>query len=114
MRGKPFTKNDSRINKRGRPKSFDQLRALAQMVANEAIDTPAGRMTRVEAALRELIVTDSKLFLEIAFGKVPQPKDDISTEPLRIKIEHVRSDIPLRIIDYRKGLDGGLGDVNEN
>ena len=33
--GKGFTKGDPRINRNGRPKSFDQLRALAQQIAHE-------------------------------------------------------------------------------
>ena len=111
MTGKPFVRGDARINRKGRPKNFDTLRALAQMVANEAIETPAGRMTRVEAALRELIVTDAKLFLEIAYGKVPQPKDDKSNEPMTIKIEHVSW---RDFVNNRKGLEGGLSDENEN
>ena len=34
--GGPFRKGDPRINRKGRPKSFDQLRSLAQEIAHEA------------------------------------------------------------------------------
>ena len=33
---KPFVKGDPRINRKGRPKSFDALRSLAQEIAHEA------------------------------------------------------------------------------
>ena len=33
--GKGFVKGDPRINRKGRPKSFDALRALAQEIAHE-------------------------------------------------------------------------------
>ena len=68
--GKPFVPGDPRINRKGRPRSFDALRKLAQMIANEE----QGGRTRAEQILREMATGDAsqKLrFLEIAYGRVP-------------------------------------------
>ena len=81
--GKPFTKGDPRINRNGRPKSFDQLRALAQEIAHEVAKDKTGhevtvngkRATVAEMILRQM-ATDPKRqqqFIEVAFGKVPTP-----------------------------------------
>ena len=80
---KPFKKGDPRINRAGRPKSFDQLRALAQEIAHEVAKDKSGhevtvngkRATVAEMILRQM-ATDPKRqqqFIEVAFGKVPQP-----------------------------------------
>lgn len=81
---KPFVKNDPRINRSGRPKSFDALRKLAQKIAHEkvtnkkgeAATNPAGQaMTVVEVILRKKAMSNNpkelQEFIEIAFGKVP-------------------------------------------
>lgn len=69
---KPFQKgHDPRRNLKGRPKSFDQLRDLAQQLANEKIGE--GNITIVQDILHKM-ATDKKLmkdFLEFAYGKVP-------------------------------------------
>ena len=86
--GKGFVKGDPRINRNGRPKSFDQLRALAQEIAHEVAkskDRRTGeeqeviingkRATVAEMILRQM-ATDPKRqqqFIEVAFGKVPTP-----------------------------------------
>jgi hypothetical protein len=78
---KPFTKGDPRINRKGRPKSFDALRDLAKQIASEPITSADGRvkMTRVELILREMSISKDPRqrigFLEIAYGKVPTPID---------------------------------------
>ncbi len=86
-----FQKNDARINRKGRPKTFDAFRELAQQVAHEVakitengedaelvIDGHA--VTVAEAIIRSWSKSsDPKLqiaFVEYAFGKVPN-KDDL-------------------------------------
>ncbi len=71
-----FTKGDSRINRKGRPKSFDALRALAQQISHEAIVAKDGdTYTVTEAILRKWATSGNPQlqmkFIEIAFGKVP-------------------------------------------
>lgn len=67
-----FVKGDARINRKGRPKSFDKLRSLAQQIAVE--DTDAG-LTRIELIMRSWSLSkDPRLqqaFIEYAYGKVP-------------------------------------------
>jgi len=78
---KPFTKGyDPRRNRKGRPKSFDALRALAQQIAREEVQMTDGTyMTRAELILRAWTVDKNplyqKAFLEIAYGKVPDKID---------------------------------------
>lgn len=77
-----FQKGDKRINRKGRPRSFDALRELAQQVAHEAVPLkdkdgqPTGAsMTVVEAILRQWAQSKNpqlqRAFIEVAFGKVP-------------------------------------------
>lgn len=70
---KPFVKGDPRIkpNPGGRVKSFDDLRALFQEIANE-ID-PKTKKKRIEK-IGETLASDKRLmkeFLEFGYGKVP-------------------------------------------
>jgi hypothetical protein len=80
--GRPFTKGDPRINKKGRPKSFDALRSLAVEIAHEVAmsgDAPivinGHKVTVAEVIMRKWAASgDPQLqrgFVEIAFGKVP-------------------------------------------
>jgi hypothetical protein len=82
----PFAKGyDPRRNLKGRPKSFDQLRALAQdiaeQIATKADGTPL-KWNGQEITFAEFVllswVTDKKYlekFVDVAYGKVPQPVD---------------------------------------
>ncbi len=82
--GKPFAKGDPRINRKGRPKSFDALRELAQQIAHEEAHTKDGapvvvngrKLTNAELILRKWLASpDARLqmhVMEVAFGKVPQ------------------------------------------
>ena len=89
--GKGFVKGDPRINRKGRPKTFDKLRELSQQIANEIAIYPlddvhgnhAGdpvvinghKVTLAEAILRKWSRSkDTRLqmrFVEVAYGKVP-------------------------------------------
>lgn len=88
--GKGFVKGDKRINRKGRPKSFDALRALAQQIATERA---AGRdVTNIEKVLRDFIASknpiDKYKFIEIAYGKVP---DELKqTGEMKVVIEYAK------------------------
>ena len=81
---KPFKPGDKRINRKGRPKSFDALRTLTQQIAHEVARTTTGEpltsasghaITVVEAILRQWAHSKNPAlqikFMEICFGKVP-------------------------------------------
>lgn len=72
-----FQERKNQINRKGRPKDFTGLRSLAQMIANEvgATDENGTPHTNAEMALRKLLKEETVKFLEVAYGKVPQPVD---------------------------------------
>jgi hypothetical protein len=94
-----FTKGDPRINRKGRPKSFDALRALAQEIAHEEARQPDGQaitingkaVTVTEIILRRWATSkDSRLqmmFMEVAYGKVPNESNINVTSPIAISID---------------------------
>ncbi len=71
---KPFVKGDSRINRKGKPKTFKQLRALFISIANEPVKD-GDTITRIEKMGREMLKSDNPadraLVLKYAFGNVP-------------------------------------------
>jgi hypothetical protein len=90
-----FDKRKHQINRKGRPKTFDALRELAQQISHEAAlknGEPLvieGHVVSVtEAILRQWAQSrDSRLqmaFIEVAFGKVPQ-RQEISVDDLVIR-----------------------------
>lgn len=77
-----FTKNDPRIWKHGRPKSFDAARELAQAIAaekakagGEAVVIDGHAVTVIEAILRQWATSKvpalQQAFVEYAIGKPP-------------------------------------------
>jgi len=111
-RGKPFTKGDPRINRKGRPKSFDALRELAQEIAHEKAKNSDGKVivhdghavTVAEAIMRKWASSNNpqlqKAFVEIAFGKVP---DTVVWDSV-VSIQEEKHD---SLIDAIKGLKDG-------
>lgn len=77
------------INRKGRPKSFDKLRALAVQLSHEEItDKKTGdTLTVVEAVLRTLAKENPVKFLEIAYGKVPDRVEHTGEDGKAIKIK---------------------------
>lgn len=80
--GKGFRKGDPRINRKGRPKSFDALRELAQQIAHESVLRDGEPVvidghivTAAELIMRQWATSKNpqlqKAFVEVAFGKVP-------------------------------------------
>ena len=86
-KGVPFFHGDPRINRHGRPKSFDQLRKLAVQVAAEQGDDG---VTRVLDILRDWAkskeVAKQDKFMAYTFGK---PKDEVDITSAGEKITFV-------------------------
>lgn len=83
--GKPFVKGDPRINRKGRPRSFQAFRELSQEVLHEEATDKDGKPIIINghiATNAEMIVrswlTDKKrqqALIEVAYGKVPAQVD---------------------------------------
>ena len=99
---KPFVKGDPRINRKGRPKNFDALRALAKMIANEKIEGKDTNgqpviMSRVELILRSWASSKGnwqlqKQFIEVAYGKVKDELELTGKDGSPIEITHLTED----------------------
>lgn len=82
----PFKKGDPLINRKGRPKAFDELRSLAVEIANDKDKDKDGvesKQTRLENMLIAMSKSrnnaDRALFLAYAYGKPPN-KTEIEGE----------------------------------
>jgi len=95
-RGKPFVKGDARINRNGRPKTFDAMRKLALQIAHE-VATNKGecvvingkKVTIAEMILRQMAISKNpqqqRAFMEIAFGKVPD-RLEVKSDEIRVTL----------------------------
>lgn len=97
-----FVKGDPRINRKGRPKTFDAFRELAQQISHEPAISDGQKLeinghvvTVAEAILRRWAASkDPRLqiaFIEIAFGKPPQRTEITGADgkPVETKITEI-------------------------
>jgi len=99
--GRPFEPGDERINRTGRPKTFDELRRTADMIASEMIPGPNGEIiSRGELLLRSWIQSKNPIlqrsFIEYWVGKVPDKLETNALQPgtiLRLYYAHERPDL---------------------
>jgi hypothetical protein len=73
---RPFKKGDPRINRKGRTKTFHELRRTADLIASEMVPGPDGKMmSRGELLLRSWMKSKNphlqQCFVEYWVGKVP-------------------------------------------
>jgi hypothetical protein len=78
--GRGFVKGDSRINRKGRPQGFDELRRAAIQILNEDVVWANGRtISRIELIFRRMSRSknfrEQEYFLEIAFGPLSRPAE---------------------------------------
>lgn len=118
---KPFTKGDPRINRKGRPRSFDALRELAQEIAHEIVRTQDGQpalvngkpVTTVELVMRSWAQSKDPrkqvAFIEYAFGKVPQATELTGKDGGDISIKHALGADLMTAIERVYGSDSSNG-----
>jgi|SRR6516225_307320 hypothetical protein len=97
--GRPFRKGDPRINRSGRPKTFEELRRTADMIASEMVPGPNGEMiTRGELLLRSWIRSKNPLlqrsFVEYWVGKPPEKIETDELQPKTQLILHYGHEMP--------------------
>ena len=92
-----FVKGDPRINRKGRPRTFDQLRRLALSLLNEPVKGPDGQplviddhiATNVEIILRSAMRNPrfAQWILEVAYGKVPDKVEVSGRDGAPLKVQ---------------------------
>ena len=91
-----FVKGDARINRKGRPKSFDAFRELARSIAHEPATSKGenvvinGKVATVsEMILRKWAASNNpvlqRAFVEIAYGKVPD-RIEVKSDEIRVTL----------------------------
>ena len=102
--GRPFTGNDSRINRHGRPRHFDAFRKLAQRISHEKVIGPDGNtITRAEQLLRRWaqsrVPALQLAFAAYCWGKPPEKFEVDELQPKTRLILHFAHEAP----DYQPG-----------
>ena len=110
-----FDKRKAQINRKGRPKSFDALRELAQEIAHETAQAGGAdvivnghKVTVSEAILRQWAMSKNpqlqRAFIEICYGKVPDDvKVDISFD--RMSDDQLTAFIAEQLTRFSKGAE---------
>jgi len=100
VRGKPFVKNDPRLNKKGRPrvpKNAHELNKLLAQIAAEEITNPntGEQVRRIDALLRSMFTSkapaDRQYVVDRMFGKIPQATD-VTIEDKTIVVDLIEDD----------------------
>jgi hypothetical protein len=99
--GKPFETGDVRINRSGRPRSFDEFRRIAQEIADEPVIGAAGdTLSRAESILRSWAKSKvpqlQMAFIQYCYGAPPTKIETNALQPgttLRLYYAHERPDL---------------------
>lgn len=90
-----FKDNPQHAIHKGRPKSFDAIRKIAQMIGGETLESKDGKlqMKRAEAILRAWSMSNNYQlqikFMEIGYGKVPDAHEITGKDGKPIEIKDI-------------------------